>query len=179
MRQLLVSDRQWVAIAPRMPGHRRTGRPRVDDRQCLEAVLHVLLNGCRWHDLPAGSTAPVTAWRRLRIWQETGAWPRIWQAYLGGLDAAGRRLWGRALVSGAFVPAQGRAPLGAGDAFSKGGQRGAAIVGRYLMSGLGRRERAPAWPSGLRGRKRRSHSRTTMTEQVAWRTTRAALGPSR
>jgi transposase len=68
-------------------------------------VLHVLLNGCRWHDLPAGSAAPVTAWRRLRIWQETGAWPRIWQAYLGSLDAAGRRLWGRALVSGAFVPA--------------------------------------------------------------------------
>ena len=105
MDPLLLSDREWAAVAPRLPRRRPTGRPRADDRQCLEAVLWMLLNGARWQDLPRGGAAPVTAWRRLRHWQGTGAWPRIWLAYLGSLDAAGRKRWSRALLKVAFVPA--------------------------------------------------------------------------
>jgi transposase len=105
MDPILLSDRQWAAIAPRLPRRRPTGRPRADDRCCLDAVLWVLVSGARWRDLPPGRVAPMTAWRRLRNWQEAGAWPRIWQAYLGSLDAAGRKRWSRALLKGAFVPA--------------------------------------------------------------------------
>ena len=99
-----LSHRSWARVAPCLPRGAATGRPRVDPRLCLEAVLFVLLNGCRWCDLPVGGIAPMTAWRHLRHWQETGTWPRIWRAYLESLDAPERRLWAKALLAGAFLP---------------------------------------------------------------------------
>jgi transposase len=106
MTETLLSDAQWARVAAALPLRRaKKGRPRVEDRRCLEAVLHLLATGGGWEDLPAGAAARATAWERLRRWQETGAWPRIWQAYLGTLDAAGRKLWSRAFLGGAFVPA--------------------------------------------------------------------------
>lgn len=106
MTETLLSDAQWARVAAALPLRRaKKGRPRVEDRRCLEAVLHLLATGGGWEDLPAGAAPRTTAWERLRRWQETGAWPRIWQAYLGTLDAAGRKLWSRAFLGGAFVPA--------------------------------------------------------------------------
>lgn len=100
-----LSDQQWDLIRPCLPRRGRDGRPRIDERRVLEAVLLVLANGWRWRDLPGAAVAPATAWRHLRVWQEVGAWPRIWRAYLGSLDSSGRRLWSGALMKGAFVPA--------------------------------------------------------------------------
>ncbi|MGH6886555.1 MAG: transposase [Geminicoccales bacterium] len=106
MTETLLSDAQWARVAALLAARRgKNGRPRADDRRCLEAILHLLVTGCGFEDLPADGAARMTAWRRLRSWQETGAWPRIWQAYLCTLDAAGRKLWSSAFLRGAFVPA--------------------------------------------------------------------------
>ena len=100
-----LTDAQWAALAPLMPRPAPTGRPRIDDRRCLDAVLHVLLTGCRWADLPAGyGVEHKAAQRRLREWQERGHWTGLWRTFLRSLDAAGRRAWTRAFLAGAFVP---------------------------------------------------------------------------
>jgi transposase len=106
MTETLLSDAQWARVAAVLPARRaKQGRPRVEDRRCLEAILHLLATGGGWLDLPEGAAGRSTVWQRLRSWQDMGAWPRIWQAYLGALDAAGRKLWSRAFLGGAFVPA--------------------------------------------------------------------------
>jgi transposase len=100
-----LSDLQWSLVRPCLPRPARDGRPRADERLVLEAVLLVLANGWRWNDLPAGGVAPATAWRHLRAWQQAGIWPRMWRAYVLSLDPAGRRLWSKALLACAFIPA--------------------------------------------------------------------------
>jgi transposase len=100
-----LSDLQWTLVRPCLPRPARGGRPRADERRVLEAVLLVLANGWRWNDLPLGDVAPATAWRHLRVWQQAGVWPRMWRAYVAGLDPAGRRLWSKALLACAFIPA--------------------------------------------------------------------------
>jgi transposase len=100
-----LTDGQWTALAPHLPKPAPTGRPRTDDRRCFDAILHVLRTGGRWGDLPAGyGIEPKAAQRRLRDWQERGVWTPLWSAFLTTLDAAGRRLWTRAFLAGAFVP---------------------------------------------------------------------------
>jgi transposase len=101
-----LSDAQWAVIQPQLPPPARTGRPRADDRRTLDAILYVLRTGCRWQELPAAYGAPVTAWRRLRTWQEQGVWQRIWQTLLASLDAQHRLDWSTAFLDGSFVPAK-------------------------------------------------------------------------
>lgn len=54
--QRLIDDRLWDLIQPLLPARPRPrgpgGRPRIDDRAALEAILFVLRTGCRWRDLP-------------------------------------------------------------------------------------------------------------------------------
>ncbi|MDQ3521379.1 MAG: IS5 family transposase [Gemmatimonadota bacterium] len=106
MKDLKFTDDQWVILQPLLPPPARTGRPRADDRRTLEAILFVLKTGCRWRDLPREYGAPVTAWRRLRRWQEQGVWERVWRSMLSLLDAYGSLDWGTAFLDGSFVPAK-------------------------------------------------------------------------
>lgn len=59
-------------------------RPRLrgclpaDNRQTLEAILHVLTTGCPWSELPRSLGSYVTAWRRFRKWGADGTFARIW-----------------------------------------------------------------------------------------------------
>lgn len=101
-----LSDAQWSILAPLLPPPSRTGRPRADDRRTLNAILFVLRSGCRWQDLPPTYGSPVTAWRRLRQWEERGVWDRIWRTLLGTLDAADKLDWAQAFLDGSFVPAK-------------------------------------------------------------------------
>ena len=72
-----LTDEQWERVKPHLPPERRSrkgGRPRADDRACLEGVLWVLRSGARWKDLPKdqGFPSPPTCWRRLGRWERAG-----------------------------------------------------------------------------------------------------------
>jgi transposase len=96
-------------------------------------VLHVLTTGDGWESLPAAGASRMSAWRRLRAWQQSGLWPRIWQAYLDTLDAAGRRRWSRALLAGAFVPAdKGERRWAPASRSSRGGAAGGATTPTHV-----------------------------------------------
>ncbi len=101
-----LTDEQWERIRPLLPPPARTGRPRADDRKVLNGILYVLRTGCAWKEMPRKYGAYVTAWRRLKRWQEEGVWTRIWQAFLSSLDEEGKLEWSRAFLDGSFVPAK-------------------------------------------------------------------------
>ena len=105
-RAICLSEQQWERVKPLLPAPARTGRPRADDRQTVEAILYVLRTGCRWQDLPREYGAPVTAWRRLRRWEEDGVWERIWRALLSQMDEEQRLDWEAAYLDGSFAPAK-------------------------------------------------------------------------
>lgn len=106
MSRIRLIDRQWAFIRRLLPLPAHTGRPRADDRRTIEAILYILVTGCRWQDLPREYGAPTTAWRRLKRWGEEGVRERIWRAALATLDRQGQLDWTMAFLDGAFVPAK-------------------------------------------------------------------------
>ena len=56
--------------------------------------------------MPREYGAYVTAWRRLKRWQQEGVWTRIWRTFLAELDEDGKIKWARAFLDGSFVPAK-------------------------------------------------------------------------
>jgi transposase len=74
-----LTDREWKLISSYLPTPAPTGRPRAEDRKTTNGIRYVLITGCKWSDMPRAYGSPVTAWRRLKNWQERGVWGRIMQ----------------------------------------------------------------------------------------------------
>ncbi len=97
----MVPDDLWRAVQPLLPPERpkpEGGRPRVPDRAALAGMLFVLRTGISWTRLPGGLGlgSGMTCWRRLREWQEAGAWPALRLELTRRLDDADRIDWSRA-----------------------------------------------------------------------------------
>lgn len=107
-----LSDKQWDRIKPLLPPERprsrKGGRPRADDRACLEGILWILRSGARWKDLPRDGSfpSPSTCWRRLSDWELGGVWLRLWQALLEELDERGRLDWSECFADATFASAK-------------------------------------------------------------------------
>jgi transposase len=73
------------------------GRKPFDDRLALQGIIFVLHTGIGWKHLPqeVGFGCGITAWRRLPSWREAGAWQRLHELLLAGLQAAGEIEWSR------------------------------------------------------------------------------------
>ena len=122
-----LTDEQWERIKPHLPPQprsRKGGRPRADDRACLEGILWVLRSGARWKDLPRdrGFPSPPTCWRRLGRWERGGVWPRLWAAFLDELDEKGKLDWSECFADATFAPAK----KGAGASARPSGARAAS-----------------------------------------------------
>jgi len=66
-----LTEEQWQRLAPHLPEHPASpkgGRPRADDRECLEGILWLLRTGARWQDIPVDLPSGSTCWRRLQEW---------------------------------------------------------------------------------------------------------------
>jgi transposase len=67
----VLTDEQWTRVKPHLPAHPpspKGGRPRADDRECLEGILWLLRTGARWRDIPIDLPSGCTCWRRLQEW---------------------------------------------------------------------------------------------------------------
>ena len=94
MRQL-VTDELWTHFRPHVPEHPKSpkgGRPRADDRACLEGIAFVLRSGCQWQLLPDKQfgVSGSTCWRRFDEWTAAGVWPRVHHDLLDRLGLAGK-----------------------------------------------------------------------------------------
>ena len=107
----VVPDELWERIGPLLPQvarrYRHPGRKRLDDRKVLSGILFVLCTGIPWEFLPQelGFGSGMTAWRRLRDWQQAGVWQRLHEVLLAELNAAGALGWSRAVVDSSHVRA--------------------------------------------------------------------------
>lgn len=111
--EVLLTDAQWERLRPLIPEQPpkcRGGRPRVEDRACLEGILWVLRSGARWRDLPERFPSPSTCWRRLVEWEATGVLEEVWHALLDQLDEQGLLDWEEVFVDGTFAPAKKGGP---------------------------------------------------------------------
>jgi transposase len=108
----LVDDALWALLEPLLPVRRRRvrhpGRRPLDDRLVLQGILFVLHTGIGWEHLPQefGFGSGMTAWRRLRSWQQAGVWRQLHQALLTRLQAAGEIDWSRAIIDASYVQAK-------------------------------------------------------------------------
>ncbi len=104
-----LTKQQWAAICIHLPQVKvsaRGGRPRVDDRRCLEGILWILWTGAQWSELPRRYGSPSTCWRRLKAWEESRVLLQLWRAFLAQLNDQQKLRWDECLADGSFMPAQ-------------------------------------------------------------------------
>jgi len=80
-----LDDASWKQIQGMLPDARakkRPGRPRMDDRRSMTAILYVLYTGCRWKALPAELGAASTVHDRFQEWRAAGVFERMRMAGL-------------------------------------------------------------------------------------------------
>lgn len=81
-----LTDQQWVAIEPLLPGKAGDpGRTALDNRRFVDAVLFVAKTGIPWRDLPERFGRWNSVWRRFDRWCAAGVWPAL-AAVLGEAD---------------------------------------------------------------------------------------------
>jgi transposase len=74
----MLSEAMWERLSPLLPPQRpTTGRPPLNHRTFIEAVLWLARTGAPWRDLPPELMNWRTAWRRLQRWTAAGVWDRI------------------------------------------------------------------------------------------------------
>ena len=107
-----VPDALWERIEPLLPRKQRRyrypGRKPFDDRLALQGILFVLHTGVGWEHLPQelGFGCGMTAWRRLRAWQQAGVWEKLHELLLAELHAADQLEWERAIADSSHLQAK-------------------------------------------------------------------------
>lgn len=105
----VLTDEQWQRIAPHLPKHAPSvlgGRPRADDRECLEGILWVLRTGARWQDIPLDLPSGSTCWRRLQEWASQGIFEQIQAVLIADLAELGKLDLEELLADATFVRAK-------------------------------------------------------------------------
>ena len=114
-----IPDALWERLAPLLPPRKPhplgCHRPRVHDRQAMDAIFFVLRTGCQWNALHAtGSCSSRSAQRRFQEWIAADVFVALWEQGLMEYDALRGIDWEWLAMDGAMT----KAPLGGG----KGGQ---------------------------------------------------------
>lgn len=105
----VLTDEQWRRIAPQLPQHvpsPKGGRPRADDRDCLEGILWLLRTGARWQDIPVDLPSGSTCWRRLQAWAFEGVLEELQAVLIDQLHELGRVDFEELLADATFIRAK-------------------------------------------------------------------------
>ncbi len=136
-----ISDALWEVIAPilaEVDPPKTTGRPRVDARRTLDAILFRLRNGCQWNQFPERFPDDSSVHRTFQRWVRLGLFERLWATLvqaceeLGGVDwewQAADGMMGKARLGGPHRAHSDRSgqtrrkaqPAGRGDRRAAGG----------------------------------------------------------
>ncbi len=104
-----VPDELWERVEPILDEHdppKKTGRPRVDRRDVLDAVVFRLRTGCQWNRLPKEFPDDSTVHRVFQGWVELGVLDRIWAALIEECEELGGVSWEWQAVDGAMGKAR-------------------------------------------------------------------------
>ncbi len=64
-----ITDEQWECLAGVFPPPKRTGRPRSNLRNIVDAIMWILCTGSQWRDFPQ---AEFGAWETAYCWFHRG-----------------------------------------------------------------------------------------------------------
>ena len=109
-----ISDRLWSRLEPLIPksvDKHPLGchRPRVPDRDAMNAILFVLRTGCQWGALDRTNICcHSSAHRRFIEWTEAGVFLKFWKLGLLKYDKMNGIDWSWLSMDGAMT----KAPLG-------------------------------------------------------------------
>ena len=103
-----LPDEVWNVFEPILPKKvwAGNGRPPASDRDCLHALLYVLISGISWELLPWCFPSYKTVQRRLKIWMQNDcfliAWTQLAKRYeeLHGIN------WDQILIDGSKKPSK-------------------------------------------------------------------------
>ena len=116
MNKFRISEKLWakieLLIPPYVNKHRfGGGRPRVPDRQVMDAIFFVLRTGCQWNALnQTGICSSSTAHLRFQQWRAAGVFQKLWALSLEEYDELKGLDWTWQSMDGAMS----KAPLGGG-----------------------------------------------------------------
>jgi Putative transposase of IS4/5 family (DUF4096) len=136
-----VPEDVWALFAPILPPVVWCGNgcPPCDNRECLHAVLYVLVTGLGWRMVPPGFPSDKTGQRRLKVWLDLEAFRPAWSQLAHRYEALQGINGDEGLLDGAKKPAKKGAHRGVPAPWS------AANGGRHYPE-LVRRGRCP-WAS--------------------------------
>jgi putative transposase len=106
-----IPDPLWPhfqKVLPKPQPKPKGGRPRMDDRQALDAIVYVLRTGCQWKALPRSLGAGSTVHDRFQEWQAAGVFEKVGQGGLGLYDREVGIEWEWQAMDGVMT----KAPLG-------------------------------------------------------------------
>jgi transposase len=109
MTKRTLTDEQWRRIAAHLPEHPpspKGGRPRADDRECLEGLLWLLRTGARWQDIPVDLPSGSTCWRRLQEWAGEEILQEIQAVLIEELSGLGKLDLEELLADATFIRAK-------------------------------------------------------------------------
>lgn len=72
-----LTARQWQIIRQLLPPRSKRGRPRIDRRRVINAILYLVRSGCQWRMLPADFPKWKTVYGIFWTWRNDGTWERI------------------------------------------------------------------------------------------------------
>lgn len=91
-----VSDALWERLAPiiaEVDPPKSRGRPRIDARQALTAILFRLRSGCQWNHLPQELPDDSSVHRTFQRWVRLGLFDRLWASLVEACDELGGVDW--------------------------------------------------------------------------------------
>lgn len=108
-----ITDELWERMEPLLPARKAhplgCHRPRISDRDAMNAILLVLRTGMQWNALNAtGICTSSSAHRRFSEWRDAGVFERFWQEGLLAYDRLKGIDWRWLSLDGAMT----KAPLG-------------------------------------------------------------------
>ncbi len=99
----------WEQIRPILQQHdpaKRTGRPRIDARAALDAIIFRLRSGCQWNQLPKEFPDDSSVHRTFQRWVKRGLLERIWASLVKTCDELGGVDWRWQAADGALGKAR-------------------------------------------------------------------------
>src|SRR5215207_5656860 len=86
-----LTDEQWQLLKPMLPRSSKIGRPPIDRRQIVDAILYMVKGGNQWRLLPADFPCWKTVYHVFRKWKLD----HTWEALNGRLRAQVREQEGK------------------------------------------------------------------------------------
>ncbi len=91
-----IPDTLWEKIEPLLPPELprpKGGRPRLNNRKAMEAILYVFRSGCKWEEIHPSLGAGSTVRRRFQEWRKAGLFQRMWRTDLLTYDEMREFIW--------------------------------------------------------------------------------------